>query len=304
MRQGFTLIEIIIAIAISSLVSAILFFSFNQIQKSTKIIEQMLSIDPAIMTIANQFEKDISGSFVPKFWHLVPESAPKAGLQVGVALGDNKKINGDISASFDNQKKEEYQKIEKVFFSTNQGDNLKELTFITCNPLQVYKNYKPRIVRVLYRLVQDEENKNSYRLLRKESLSLDFGKFDLEKNIEYEVGSNIKSFSVSYIFPEKAKEDLKDQKEEEIKYKTVHVWEKESEKKDSEFPDIPQFILLKIVLWDIYFEDEYSFEIRYQIFAFEKDEKQEKKEVSKRVPQQQIDASSGAQRAGLGSLIR
>src|SRR3990167_9266829 len=68
MKSGFTLIELIIAFAVSTMITGALFLSFSQVQKSTKIIEKMLSIDSPIFTFSNQFEKDISGAFEPKFW--------------------------------------------------------------------------------------------------------------------------------------------------------------------------------------------------------------------------------------------
>ncbi|OGB84247.1 hypothetical protein A3F66_06490 [candidate division TM6 bacterium RIFCSPHIGHO2_12_FULL_32_22] len=331
MKYGFTFIELLIGIAISSLIAGVLFFSFNQSQKASKVIEQMLSIEPTIMTISNQLEKDISGAFAPKFWFPQETSEKKSDIKPFEELKkpeEKKPIQ---------PQKEEYQKIDKLFFSENLGENLKELTFITCNPLQAFDNYKPRMARVLYRFVPDEQSKGAYRLLRKESLNIDFAKFNAEKNtapgvasgeawVEYELGSNIKHFSVSYIFPEESKKEkqppsvkpVSEAKKEEITYKTVSSWDNS---KDKSLPDVPQFVIIKITLWDMYQEDEYEFELRYQIFAFEqsatKEEKAKQQAGSAMQRERSTTQSPGATpgaagpgqrptigRPGLGDLIR
>ncbi|OGB84071.1 hypothetical protein A3F66_06140 [candidate division TM6 bacterium RIFCSPHIGHO2_12_FULL_32_22] len=283
MKSGFTLIELIIAFTISTMIAAGLFLSFSQVQKSTKIIEKMLSIDAPIFTFSNQFEKDISGAFEPKFWFPKEEEKQEQKESPKKVEEENNKKPAPPA------KKEEYQKIEKVFFSANQNKNLKELTFITANPLQSYDNYKPRIARVLYKLVPDENNKDAFKLTRKESLNLDYAKIN-DKNIpEYDLISNIKSFSITYIYPEQPKEEKKNpekkpeekktEEPKEVKMLTAEAWEykeKDKEKEGEGLPIIPQFILVRITIWDLYQEEETSFEIRYQILAFEEKKEEEK----------------------------
>ena len=298
MKSGFTLIELIIAFTISTMIAAGLFMSFSQVQKSTKIIEKMLSIDAPIFTFSNQFEKDISGAFEPKFWFPKEEEKKE---QPQKTAEENKNKKPELSL-----KKEEYQKIEKVFFSSNQNKNLKELTFITANPLQSYDNYKPRIARVLYKLVPDENNKDAYKLTRKESLNLDYAKIN-DKNIpEYDLISDIKSFSVTYIYPEQPKEEKnkpgenrpeekKAEEPKEAKMLTSESWEykeKDKEKEGEGIPIIPEFILVKITIWDLYQETEASFEIRYQIFAFEEKKEEEKPKPAPKVEKSEESRSS------------
>src|SRR3990167_7981907 len=115
MKYGFTFIELLIGIAISSLIAGVLFFSFNQSQKASKVIEQMLSIEPTIMTISNQLEKDISGAFAPKFWFPQETSEKKSDIKPFEELKkpeEKKPIQ---------PQKEEYQKIDKIFFAENQS---------------------------------------------------------------------------------------------------------------------------------------------------------------------------------------
>lgn len=334
MKSGFSLIEILIAVALSSIVAWALFSSFNQAQKSSDLIEQMLSIDPKIMTLSNQLEKDINGVFVPKFWFPKEENKQSEAKQPEKKEEPKKDLNPKPGQRIP-VKKEEYKKIDKVFFSVNEQSHLKEITFITCNPLQTYNNYKPRIARVLYKLVPDEENKNSYKLLRKESLNLDFSKINEEKNIEYELASGVKNLSLSFIYPEKEKDNKEEAKKtknekpeepKELKYKTSETWNKEENK---DIPDIPEYVVLKVSLWDLNLQEDYNFEIRYQIFAFSNEEDESSKKESElktedakkessdkgaksQAQQKPVLASQSArpsalsanQRPGLGNLIR
>ena len=60
---------------------------------------------------------------------------------------------------------------------------------------------------------------------------------------------------------------------------TAEAWEykeKDKEKEGEGLPIIPQFILVRITIWDLYQEEETSFEIRYQILAFEEKKEEEK----------------------------
>jgi len=63
---GFTLLELIIAMAISSMLAIALFSSFYQINKTSALVEQTISIDMRAAILQNLLEKDISGVFVPK----------------------------------------------------------------------------------------------------------------------------------------------------------------------------------------------------------------------------------------------
>ena len=65
MRAGFTLIELIIALFFSSIIMSILFSSFRQINNIALLAEDLIDMDVRQQTFANQFQKDISGAFVP-----------------------------------------------------------------------------------------------------------------------------------------------------------------------------------------------------------------------------------------------
>lgn len=244
-KQGFTFIELILALAISSLIGAALMLSFGQTQKGARIVERMIDTDVRILLMLNQFERDISGAFVPRY-----------------SLSKEK---------------------EKVFFSKQDAKkNVQELTFITCNPLQVYEDYKPRIVRVTYRLVAESDRGDSFKLLRKENKALAYD--SKEKVAEYQLVSGIKSMQITYyvLGQEKEKKEMQAKK-----YTAFDTWGTDEEKRAKEkLSPLPQYVLVNLVLWDNAYERETIQELRFQIYAFEV-----KKEEKKELPQQEVPRS-------------
>lgn len=262
-KAGFTLIELIIGMAISAAVSVVIFVSFNQTQKSSTRIDEIISLDSRVSILQNQLEKDITGVFVPN--SMVPKPNEKA---------DQKAKKESKEKKEEEITKPDAQKIEKIFYSANQGKNLKDLTFITCNPLQIYGQSRPRISRVTYLLKEDALRKGSFALYRQESSQLN----DTKGGFEYQIADGIKEFKVEYTV-------LIEKKEEEQKQKDAKEQKKSSELKtfsDWTFADkasttqkenkflIPMFVNVKVVLWiDTTNTAQQFFEFKYFIYAFD-----------------------------------
>lgn len=154
------------------------------------------------------------------------------------------------------KQEEKKQELEKAFFYINSSNNLKEFTFITCNPLQIYGQAKPRIARVSYKL--QEKEKGSYSLMRKESSSIIFG---TEKDsVEYEVISDIKELSFEFIIPVPGKE--------KTDFKSLKEW-RSTQNIEKQKMFIPQFVKVNLILWDNYVHaNEQAFEFRFSIYTF------------------------------------
>lgn len=244
-RSGFTFIELILAIAIWSIIGIALFTSFAQIQKSAQNFDKISNLDKRALILQNLLERDINGIFVPSIGEEKKEAVP---MQKAVA---------------EKLKKEEAEKIlEKVFFAVNENNILKELTFITCNPFQINLQSKPRIARVLYKLSENKNNK-TFSLFRQESLSLEYS--SIKKEFEYEVVDNVKSITVNYIIPGK-----KD-------YEILKDWKSNPKVIEKNSPAIPNFINVKIVLYDNERRElEQIYEFKYEVFAFASQFKQKK----------------------------
>ena len=211
MKAGFTLIELVLAFAFSSILLTLLFTSFNQINRTVVTTEDLIEMNTRLNLFQNQFQKDISGAFVPvQGLPEKKEEAPKNDIE-------QKKEKPPTPTK---DKKEKPKPLKEVFYSANKSDQLNELTFISNNPVRVYeyaKNTppKPRIVRVVYRLIADKDKKGSYKLMRQEGTQLDFASYkpNASKPIRaFELVENIKSFNIEYQAPIPKKEEKKDEK--------------------------------------------------------------------------------------------
>ena len=112
-RTGFTLLELVIAMAISSILAIALFTSFYQINRSSRLVEQTISIDMRASILENLLEKDISGVFVPKIdepkkhlhqfhpFNKIRQSRSKKNLKrISLNKNRNKKKNRNLKKRF------------------------------------------------------------------------------------------------------------------------------------------------------------------------------------------------------------
>lgn len=287
MKSGFTLIELLIGLAISSILAYSIFTIFNQVQRTSLLSERFVRNASSVLVFQHQFEKDISGAFVPKYWLKKEQSQQQE--QSRAAENDKKAAAQTKEAA---QKKE--PAIDKVFVSQEEAGNIKELTFITCNPFQTYDNYKPRIARVQYTLVVQEDK--TFNLIRKESSELDYAKFTAAKVPEFVILRSITAWRLEYFYPEQ-----QDEKEQEKKksakatFKAVKEWPL-PDNKGKDLPEIPQYAVLTCTVRDPNLLAEDSFEFRYQLFSFTQPKLENKEKAAQKPTQQDTDrAKNGMQ---------
>ncbi|PKN03539.1 hypothetical protein CVU75_01750, partial [Candidatus Dependentiae bacterium HGW-Dependentiae-1] len=181
----------------------------------------------------------------------------------------------------DEKEKDEKKKeapLTHIFYGANKGAQFELLTCITANPLTIYwgervGGAKPRMARVVYRLIKEKGAPVSYRLVRQESYSpLDWAAFSADgaKSIrQLELIAGIKSCTISYTVAaekkseksEKVEKNTKKKKKKEYEYKESKEWKlpdketekeiakKETEKKEKQ-KELPDFVTMKLVLWD------------------------------------------------------
>lgn len=255
MKRGFTLIELLAALAIASMVITILFNSFFQASRTVDRADDFISINMRAAIFQHQLEKDLMGAFIP------------------------------VQAQKEDGKKKEPE-LAKVFYGINRGPMLDVLTFITNNPMSAYwgaqtGKAKPKIARVVYRLVEEKKRKGSYKLVRQENSNLEFNAYALDQKKEirsYELVDGIKEISVKYMVilePEEEKkpaaaeekEIKKEKKKKEIKFKTLTEWnmEKDVEISRSIKRRIPNVVEIKISFWDVKSIRDVSFTFDIQI---------------------------------------
>lgn len=287
-KKGSILIELLIASAISSGILMLLVNMVSQVNRSVQTMDRIASVDMRTLLLQHQLERDISGAFVP---YMKGKKQPgKSSTEDKADKSAKKKKNSKADKS-KNQKKEKFEDVplKKAFHSKNKGENIELLTFVTTNPLVSHGKFKPRIARVVYRLVLDKARskgleKRSFKLLRQEATKLDFAEFAKEgqnKIRSYEVVKNIKKLSVEYTVATK-KEKKKDQKQEpKVEYKNFRRWTEQEIKKTKK--QKPDFCTFKVELWDDLRKTFRSFECNVYMFHGEpKEPKQEKPKQEKK----------------------
>lgn len=186
------------------------------------------------------------------------------------------------------QKKPEAKPLNKIFYGVNKENNIDILSFITGNSLQAYWSKqtgkaKPRIVRVVYRLVPDKESKNSFNLSRTEGNDLKFESYKpggTKEIKEFIMIEGIKSLSMQYVKEKKdekdkdgsalAQADVKDKKKKK-EFSTVKEWKVDTQNEDKakkEAQDkqlIPNAILIKGEVWDKDKRRAHPFEFKFEL---------------------------------------
>lgn len=279
-KQGFMLIELIVATLISSLVAGILLTALSQGSRFQIMIDNVVDMSLRVGVVSNQLEKDLMGAFIPVQAEQTAQEDQEPEEDAGDAkkTDDKKPVAKKPDEKKGPEKKEKIKPLEKIFVSTNKDGNLETLTFITNNPLEVFVGkdvgvVKPKIARVQYSLKPETvdrvavggKEKNSYTLHRQESMELEL---DKSKNVKsYELIGGIKSFTATFTARIEKKQDekksdakvdtqksaQKEQPKVSYEYKTLPDWvseRKKEEGKEQEFPRIPYSIEIKMVLWD------------------------------------------------------
>ncbi|MFC1845563.1 type II secretion system protein J [Candidatus Dependentiae bacterium] len=258
MRPGFVLLEIIIAIALASLIGAGVFSSFFQVNKAYKSADNIIDIDAKAGLVQHQLDRDISGAFVPFVLKSMKETTTTT--VVTVTTGDQKE------ASETKEKEEELkrQPMEKAFHARLQDDKFSFLSFVSNNPLTVYDKIRPRIARIVYQLVPEKERRgdfSTYNLIRSELSELPFVEPKEDGTPEegirpHELATGITDMSIDFIVrPVKEKkkeaegeqEEVEDQ-EKEVPYQKFKEWGDEQIKKVNR--NIPHFVKITISFWD------------------------------------------------------
>jgi len=305
MKRGFTLLELLAALAITSVVITLL---FNSLFQTTQIVDRsdnLININTRAILVQHQLEKDLMGTFLPvqSFKEKEEEKKPE---------------------------KKESKKLTKVFYGINRGPILDILTFITNNPMSAYwgkqtGKAKPKIARIVYRLVKDKEIKESYTLLRQEDSNLEFNSYGLgigPKEIRsYALADGIKELSVNYkviLEPEEKKEKQEDKKttaakaptaKKEIKFKTLDQWNMEKEMPKDIKRRIPNVVDVKISFWDDKGQRDVPFEFSIHIIPETTEEpikksKDNKKDKNKKDHDKQQPAGQKAQQSGTQDVVQ
>lgn len=288
MRSGYILLEIVISIALGSVIGVVVFASFFQINKTYKTASRLIGIDSKASLLEHQMERDLSGAFIP----FILESLKETTTTTKVTVKTKEKTE---TTKFE-QKKEELKEapLEKAFHAQMKDNDSFLLSFVTSNPLTVYDGAKPRVVRVVYRLVPNSvrpAGQQSFKLIRKEVKELNFSSQPRDeaqgkKVRSYELVDGIKNMSFEFIVrpvkkeqkqkegaetdkketaSKKEEEKKTEEKKKEIPYETFQVWGEDQIKKVNR--NLPNFVNVTVSFWDRPGKTEKTFIFKMPIFS-------------------------------------
>ena len=188
-QRGFSVIELVMVMAISAILMTILLQIYNQVTRNMLRVERFVFEDTQILTLKNRFGKDLAG--LSAIWFT------QAELQAKQAAKDATKTPEPTT---------EKKKCSKYFYSVNKDKHLDTLTFVTTSALQSYGSVQSRFVRVLYKVEKDPTGEGLLRLMRKEIVmpTENIDEENLKSGKFYQLVGGIKSLEMTYQLIDKA----------------------------------------------------------------------------------------------------
>jgi hypothetical protein len=252
----------------------------------------------------DQLEKDFSNAFIPSF-KVDPPTPSVATEDKRREQEDGEKDKSVDSTDKKKDTKEDQKKQIPLFkvdmyegetrkVNGNKFELFRLATFVTTNPLLVYEQNKPRIVRVMYELVLDKEKrkdqKEVYHLYRYETQNISNFAFEKpaqeamlkEKDAIYThvVANNIKEMffrciTVKHKDDDSDKNAKSDKQKKDFQQVAFFDWGKndqggkqEKEPAENEKKKVPQQVEITIIFWNDNFEGTETFECSIPILSF------------------------------------
>jgi type II secretory pathway component PulJ len=289
---GFLLIELIIGMAIAATVSLVLITALYQANQARATIDDRMYIYSQAAILQAQLERDITTAFAPDMKKVVPEQEENAeeSAEKDKKPEDKKSENPEKSDNPEKgdtgTKNSKEKPLKKIFYATQNAENLEQLTCITTSPLMAYWNAKTgspkaRVARVIYRLQKNSDHPESFTLYRQEGqdLAIESYKTDEKNTVTKSIGNypivkNIKKCVVTYevgIEKQPAEQPAtteqtatdtqkttdKTPTKPEIEYKTFPTWDRENSDANNDnkeateedtLPLLPHTVTVEIIL--------------------------------------------------------
>jgi prepilin-type N-terminal cleavage/methylation domain-containing protein len=257
--NGFTLVELVIVVAISGLLSSVLYTIFQQTTKTARSLIKTLDTDEAIALLYSQLEKDISSACIPAIMYEQLKKKKEANKENKAETDEPQKENKEV------EKKN--KELTHLFFAGKDSNTHNYLTFISTNSLSNYSVKKPKLARIIYSIVPDETQDNSgissYSLMREERQDI-FSWESKAKTIKtYALIRQLKNLTFSFIGASQNKDN------EEKKYATYTQWPQEDTAKDTQSNPqlLPEYVICEGDLWDSQKRKTTHFAFEYKIIA-------------------------------------
>jgi prepilin-type N-terminal cleavage/methylation domain-containing protein len=246
MKQGFSLLELVVGIAISAIVTTLLYSIFSTIIQWSDYGAVTIDTDIRTAVFLHQFQKDVTGMFLP--------------VQ---AIAENKAEQEDSK-----EKKDKPKLLERACYSENKGSILSLFTFISNNPTRLSTTGQssssdkksiagyPYISRITYTVEQMAKGKDSYTIKRQESPQLEVPTDQAKQKDTirgYEIIDNVKAISLSFMRPKSTSEPKKTEPNtqkknptESVEYESFSTWPPPKET----MIDLPHMISMNLTIWN------------------------------------------------------
>lgn len=314
-RQAFTIIEVLIALSLSSVIIFGMMQTYNNVMRYLNTVQEVQSANRKACLLFNQMERDFSTAFMPPLLEPIKKEKNAESLENKDSKddskekskdGDKKESDKDDSAGKDDKEKNAKADKLKIYFVADTNENelpkninehktypFKSVSFINTNPFQVYEQRKARVVRVLYELVVDKAKSKGgllcYNLYRKETEDLanfkakenEFDNAKDKKNIirKHLVADGVKNMFLQYVYQGYKKTEDKKPQKKEIEELIFDSWGEKKETKGV----IPCRVEIVIEFWDDKLSKSISMQATFPVFSFSliNDEKRKKRRDQK-----------------------
>lgn len=181
MKSGFSLVSVMVSMALSTILLSAVFMIYNSIGRTSKFVKRVAGEDLQEIVFIKRIKQDFLG--ISTLWN-VNKAADKTGQQ----------SSAEIKNAY--------------FCSINKDGILDFLTFVSTSSLSSYGSNPPRFVRVVYKLDSDPLNEGMYRLMRKEvvEVSGELSDKQLKSGAFSELVGNISSIQINYFYVKKQDE--------------------------------------------------------------------------------------------------
>lgn len=186
---GFSIFELIMVMAVSSIIMSSLLIMYNQITHNMQRVEKMIRADMQILTTYQRLDKDYKG--LTPIWFT---QADRVALEEKKIKSANKE-NKELEPLSDQITSGQY------FYSIQKHDNLELVSWITTTGLAWFPSTNNYYIRVVYAVIPDKYHPNHFCLMRKEMSPTDtINQENLSSGKFYQLADQIISITAEYTY--------------------------------------------------------------------------------------------------------
>lgn len=277
MKSGFTIIELMIALLISSLVAISLYQLYFKTSRIVKEIIQVINMDEPIYPIYNRLQNDITGMFAPRatinsyLKKLAEKKDKEEKKEDKPSIKSEQKVEQSKPEEKQDEEKKHDNTVKNVFYIETKEKGYLFLSFITTggiSHLEANGSTAPQsfMRRVAY-VIEDNPSRPgtltlSYRFSN-DNLELDFIKKPAFYP-SYKILSGIKDFAIEFTIFELSDKNEKDKKSSKI---VLKEW-KEDEIFEKYKALMPAYITIKGSYTDEVGKVIHPFEFDFKVYSY------------------------------------